>query len=64
MWRYNVFDLSRDQVIDVPLDFVGGVPLSQVTNELNLSSIGLVKMKIMAFIISVSVPIPILRLQC
>ena len=46
MWRYNVFDLSRDQVIDVPLDFVGGVPLSQVTNELNLSSIGLVKTEI------------------
>ena len=46
MWRYNVFDLSRDQVIDVSLDFVGGVPLSQVTNELSLGSIGLVKTEI------------------
>ena len=46
MWRYNGFDLSRDQVIDVSLDFVGGVSLSQVTNELNLGSVGLVKTEI------------------
>ena len=28
MWIYNVFDLSRDHVINVSRDFVGGVSSS------------------------------------
>ena len=27
MWRYQVFDSSRDHAVDVLRDFVGGAPL-------------------------------------
>ena len=57
-WRYNIFYLSRD--------FVGGVPLSYNTTLLSLRSIGLMKVEIMAFVISVQIliPIPIPTLKC
>ena len=45
---------------------LGGVPLSLVTTQLSLGSIGLMELKIMAFVISLStpMPIPMLRFQC
>ena len=41
-----MFDLSCDDVVDVPHDFVGEVPSSYVPTLLSLGSIGLVKMGI------------------
>ena len=46
MWRYTVFYLSRDLLVDGLRDFVGGVPSSKVTTLLSLGFIGLAKVKI------------------
>ena len=59
---------SREHVVDVSCDFVGGVPSSYVTTLLSLGSIDLMELQIMAFVIWVQIPIPIpipmLRFQC
>ena len=51
-WRYNDFDLPCNHVIDASLDFVDGVPSSQVTTLLNLESIDLLKVEIYRFCLS------------
>ena len=56
---YNVFCLPSDLDLAVSRDFGGGVPSSTL---LSLGSIGLMEVEIMAFIISIQIPIP--RLQC
>ena len=50
--------MPPDYDIDVPHDFVRGVPTSYTT-LLSLGSIGLVKLEIIAFVISVPIPTPI-----
>ena len=40
------FDLKSDHVIDVSRDFVGEVPSSEITTQLSLGCIGLVKVEI------------------
>ena len=45
-WRYTVFYLSRDHLVNVSREFVGGVLSSQVTTLLSLGFIDLVKVKI------------------
>ena len=61
MWSEDVFEFLRDHVVDVSHDFVGGVLSSQVTNLLSLEFIGLMDVETMAFVISVSIPISMLR---
>ena len=41
-----MFEFSRDQVVDVSRDFVGGAPSFKVTTLLSLRYIGLVKVEI------------------
>ena len=45
-WRYNVFQFSRDQVVNVSPDFVGEVHSSHVITLLSLGYIGLMKVEI------------------
>ena len=62
--RYNAFYLSGDRDIEVSRDFVGEVPSSWVTILLRLGFIGLMELEIMAFVISVPIPITIPKFQC
>ena len=41
-----MFDVSRDHLVRVSSDFVGGVPSSEVTTLQNLGCIGLVKVEL------------------
>ena len=58
--------MSRDHDIKVSRDFVDGVSSFNVTTMQSLGSIDLMELKIMAFVISVPIPIaiPIPRFQC
>ena len=49
-WRYNIFELSRDQVVDVSRELVSGVSSSKVTKILSLGYLGLVKVDISDFL--------------
>ena len=42
-------------------DFVGGVDSSEVTTRLSLGYIGLMQLEIVAFVVSVPIPIPMPR---
>ena len=42
-------------------DFVGGVDSSEVTTRLSLGYIGLMQLEIVAFVVSVPIPIPMAR---
>ena len=42
-------------------DFVGGVDSSEVTTRLSLGYIGLMQLEIVAFVVSVPIPIPLPR---